>query len=76
MPKIEAIQVPFAPFLTYGVKIDGTLAFVYDHQTERAAQMTVSRISNNTHKHWDKGDLLSWGRVRIEDKHHQSGLWV
>jgi hypothetical protein len=76
MPKIEAIQVPFTPFLTYGIKTDGTLAFVYDHKTERAAQMTVSRISNGTHKYWDSGVLLQWGSVRIEDKHHNNGIWV
>lgn len=76
MAKIEAIQVPFTPYLTYGIAKDGKLAFVYPHQTERAANMTVSRISNGTHKHWNLSDLKACGSVTIEQKHHDTGIWV
>lgn len=76
MPKIEAIQVPFTPYLTYGITKDGKLAFIYPHNTERAAKMTLSRISNGTHKHWNLSDLSVAGSATILSKHHTEGIWV
>lgn len=76
MLTIPAISVPFSNYLTYGVKSDGTLAFVYAHDTERGAQMKTSRIGNGNDKHWKPQDLKSWGFVEVQDKYHTEGVKV